>query len=132
MGAIDVQSVIDERIKNLRNGVVMTQDDLAAAAGVSTDLIRKLEQGRRHTASIGSLHRIAAALDVDLGEPAQPPWQPTATETKSGSHADHAARLAAQVGSQHASTDRFEHRWVPGRGKRADGTRKLPPVAGRA
>jgi transcriptional regulator with XRE-family HTH domain len=46
----------------------MTQDDLAAAAGVSTDLIRKLEQGRRHTASIGSLHRIAAALDVDLGE----------------------------------------------------------------
>ncbi len=60
--------VIGERIKRLRNGVLMTQDDLAAAAGVSTDLIRKLEQGRRHTASIGSLHRIAAALDVDLGE----------------------------------------------------------------
>ncbi|MGH3996175.1 MAG: helix-turn-helix domain-containing protein [Pseudonocardiaceae bacterium] len=48
--------------------MLMTQDDLAAAAGVSTDLIRKLEQGSRHTASIGSLHRIAAALDVDLGE----------------------------------------------------------------
>ncbi|MGH3974710.1 MAG: helix-turn-helix domain-containing protein, partial [Pseudonocardiaceae bacterium] len=47
---------------------LMTQDDLAAAAGVSTDLIRKLEQGRRHTASIASLHSIAAALDVDLGE----------------------------------------------------------------
>jgi transcriptional regulator with XRE-family HTH domain len=46
----------------------MTQDDLAAAADVSADLIRKLEQGQRHTASIGSLHRIAAALDVDLGE----------------------------------------------------------------
>jgi predicted transcriptional regulator len=27
---------------------VMTQDDLAAAAEVSTDLIRKLEQGRQH------------------------------------------------------------------------------------
>jgi transcriptional regulator with XRE-family HTH domain len=46
----------------------MTQDDLAGAAAVSTDVIRKLEQGRRHTASIRSLHRIAAALDVDLGE----------------------------------------------------------------
>ncbi len=59
---------VGERIKRLRRGVLMTQDDVAAAAGVSTDLIRKLEQGRRHTASIGSLHRIAAALDVDLGE----------------------------------------------------------------
>lgn len=59
---------VGERIKRLRRGVLLTQDDLAAAAGVSTDLIRKLEQGRRHTASIGSLHRIAAALDVDLGE----------------------------------------------------------------
>ncbi len=58
---------IGERIKRLRHGL-MTQDDLAAAAGVSTDLIRKLEQGRRQTASITSLHRIAAALDVDLGE----------------------------------------------------------------
>jgi len=68
MGDIRMQSTIGERIKRLRNGVLMTQDDLAAAAGVSTDLIRKLEQGRRHTASIGRLHRIAAALDVDLGE----------------------------------------------------------------
>jgi transcriptional regulator with XRE-family HTH domain len=59
---------IGERIKRLRHDALMTQDDLAAAAGVSTDLIRKLEQGRRLTASIGSLHRIAAALDVDLGE----------------------------------------------------------------
>lgn len=70
MGVDDLpmESTIGERIRRLRNDVVMTQDDLAAAAGVSTDLIRKLEQGRRHTASIGSLHRIAAALDVDLGE----------------------------------------------------------------
>jgi transcriptional regulator with XRE-family HTH domain len=68
MDDIRTESTIGERIKQLRNGVLMTQDDLAAAAGVSTDLIRKLEQGRRHTASIGSLHRIAAALDVDLGE----------------------------------------------------------------
>lgn len=67
MGDVGTQSTIGEQIRRLRNDVLMTQDDLAAAAGVSTDLIRKLEQGRRHTASIGSLHRIAAALDVDLG-----------------------------------------------------------------
>lgn len=59
--------MIGERIRALRNGW-RTQDGLAAAAGVSTDLIRKLEQGRRHTASIPSLHRIARALDVDLGD----------------------------------------------------------------
>jgi transcriptional regulator with XRE-family HTH domain len=58
------ESTIGERLKRLRAGALMTQDDLAAAAGVSTDLIRKLEQGRRHTASIGSLHRIAAAAAV--------------------------------------------------------------------
>ncbi len=68
MDDIRIESTIGERIRRLRHGAGMTQDDLAAAAGVSTDLIRKLEQGRRHTASIGSLHRIAAALDVDLGE----------------------------------------------------------------
>ena len=65
---IRVESTIGERIRRLRHGAGMTQDDLAAAAGVSTDLIRKLEQGQRHTCSIGSLHRITVALDVDLGE----------------------------------------------------------------
>jgi transcriptional regulator with XRE-family HTH domain len=68
MDDIRTESTIGERIKRLRNCVLMTQDDLAAAAGVSTDLIRKLEQGRRHTASIVSLYRIARALDVDVGE----------------------------------------------------------------
>ncbi|MGH3996132.1 MAG: helix-turn-helix domain-containing protein, partial [Pseudonocardiaceae bacterium] len=63
-----IESTIGERIKRFRIAALMTQDDLAAAAGVSTDLIRKLEQGRRHAASITSLHRIARASDVDLGE----------------------------------------------------------------
>ncbi|HEU5474232.1 MAG TPA: helix-turn-helix transcriptional regulator [Actinophytocola sp.] len=58
-------TTIGERIRELRAGW-MTQADLAAAADVSLSLIRKLEQGQRHTASIGSLHRIARALDVDL------------------------------------------------------------------
>lgn len=54
-------------IRQLR-GNQLTQVELAERAGVSVDLIRKLEQERRHTASITSLHRIARALDVDIAE----------------------------------------------------------------
>jgi transcriptional regulator with XRE-family HTH domain len=56
-------STIGHRIRELRGG--MTQNDLATRAGVSVDVIQKLEQGRRHTLSIPSLHKIARALDVD-------------------------------------------------------------------
>jgi transcriptional regulator with XRE-family HTH domain len=45
----------------------MTQRELADAAGVSLSLVRSLEQEQRHTASIGSLHKLARALDVDTG-----------------------------------------------------------------
>jgi len=71
--------MIGERIRALRTSSTYTQDDLAAAAEVSVDVIRKLEQGRRHTASIGTLQRIARALDVDVAEllgpsrPTRPP-----------------------------------------------------------
>lgn len=58
---------IGQRIAQLR-GTRMTQTALAGAAGVSVDLIRKLEQGRRHTVGIGNLQRIARALDVDAGD----------------------------------------------------------------
>jgi transcriptional regulator with XRE-family HTH domain len=51
------------RIRQLR-GRLLSQRELADKAQVSVELIRKLEQGRRHTASIGSLQRIARALDV--------------------------------------------------------------------
>jgi transcriptional regulator with XRE-family HTH domain len=60
------EPTIGERIRELRRGI-FTQTDLAAAADVSVEVIRKLEQGRRHTASIGTLQRIARALDVDIG-----------------------------------------------------------------
>jgi len=63
--AMMVKSMIGERIRVLRRDVY-TQNDLAAVADVSVDVIRKLEQGRRHTASIGTLQRIARALGVEL------------------------------------------------------------------
>lgn len=53
------------RIKKLR-GNLFTQQELADRAGVSVDLVRKLEQGARHTARVDSLQRIARAFDVPL------------------------------------------------------------------
>ncbi|MGH3923904.1 MAG: helix-turn-helix domain-containing protein, partial [Pseudonocardiaceae bacterium] len=60
------EPMIGERIRELRKIVGLTQNDLAAAADTSVDVIRKLEQGRRHTASIATLARLASALGVDL------------------------------------------------------------------
>ena len=55
------------RIRKLRGEpTLITQRELADAAGISVDVIRKLEQGSRHTTSIATLHRIARALGVDI------------------------------------------------------------------
>lgn len=64
---MDDRTDLGARIKQLR-GKLLSQRELADRAGISVDLIRKLEQGRRHTASIGSLQRIAQALDVNTAE----------------------------------------------------------------
>ncbi|SFQ25548.1 Transcriptional regulator, contains XRE-family HTH domain [Amycolatopsis arida] len=73
---MDDRTNLGARIRQLR-GKLMTQQQLADAAQVDVSLIRKLEQGLRHTASIGSLQRIARALDVTvadlLGKPAALP-----------------------------------------------------------
>ncbi|MFB6718684.1 helix-turn-helix domain-containing protein [Kribbella sp. NPDC056345] len=58
---------IGTRIRELR-GKVLTQKQLADSAGVSVDLIRKLEQGSRQTTTIASLQKLARALDVEVGE----------------------------------------------------------------
>lgn len=36
------ETTIGERIRRLRKGALMTQDDLAAAAEVSTDLVERI------------------------------------------------------------------------------------------
>jgi transcriptional regulator with XRE-family HTH domain len=61
-------SEIGQRIYELRVERVprLTQRELAERAGLSVDLIQKLEQGRKATAKITSLTAIAVALDVDL------------------------------------------------------------------
>ena len=57
---------IGENIARLRTVSGLTQEDLAERAEVSVELIRKLEQGIRKAALVGSLYRVANGLDVPL------------------------------------------------------------------
>ncbi|MFJ9982581.1 helix-turn-helix domain-containing protein [Streptomyces globisporus] len=57
---------IGDRIRALREFRDITQDQLAQRSGVSVDTIRKLEQGVRESARIGTLRSLARALDVQL------------------------------------------------------------------
>ncbi|HEY9418359.1 MAG TPA: helix-turn-helix transcriptional regulator [Pseudonocardia sp.] len=62
-----MDSTIGDRIRRFR-GNALTQKQLAEQAGVSLDLIKKLERNKRTNASIASLQMIARALDVDIAD----------------------------------------------------------------
>jgi transcriptional regulator with XRE-family HTH domain len=74
---------IGERIRQLRKqySPQVTQRELAGRAGISVDVIRKLEQGAKRTALVGTLQKIARALDVEvavlLGRPQRLPAETT-------------------------------------------------------
>jgi len=55
---------IGGRLARLRRRRGLTQEDLAARAEVSVELVRKLEQGRRRSVRLGTSHGLARALDV--------------------------------------------------------------------
>ncbi|GAB3159345.1 hypothetical protein GCM10027059_05440 [Myceligenerans halotolerans] len=59
---------LGEKIRAARTQRHMTQNDLAGRAGVSLDLISKLEQGQRNSARLDSLAKIAGALDTNAAE----------------------------------------------------------------
>lgn len=57
---------IGARLRAARGSRGLTQEELAEAAGLSRDLIAKLEQGQRKSARVTSLVKLANALDVEL------------------------------------------------------------------
>jgi len=59
---------IGERLHRLRSERGITQEALAALAGLSVDLVKKLEQGRRQAARPTTLAALANALDVPMSE----------------------------------------------------------------
>jgi transcriptional regulator with XRE-family HTH domain len=59
---------IGERLQRLRSERGLTQEALAALAGLSVDVVKKLEQGRRQAARLTTLATLADALDVPVSE----------------------------------------------------------------
>jgi transcriptional regulator with XRE-family HTH domain len=59
---------IGEQLRERRDERGLTQEALAERAGVSVDLIKKLEQGRRESARLTTLVALADALDVPLSQ----------------------------------------------------------------
>lgn len=57
---------LGERIARLRRVAGLSQEQAAEQAGISVDVIRKLEQGRKTSARLPTLHAIARGLGVEL------------------------------------------------------------------
>jgi transcriptional regulator with XRE-family HTH domain len=49
-------------VRRLRRLASLTQEELAGRSGVSVDVIRQLEQGRKHSARLPTLHALANGL----------------------------------------------------------------------
>ena len=64
---------LGDRLARLRRLADMTQEGLAERSGISADVIRKLEQHRKHSVRLPTLHKLAAGLGVEvtglLGDP---------------------------------------------------------------
>ncbi|MFI5984367.1 helix-turn-helix domain-containing protein [Streptomyces sp. NPDC051555] len=57
---------LGDRMARLRRLADLTQEGLAERSGVSVDVIRKLEQRRKHSARLPTLHSLAKGLGVEL------------------------------------------------------------------
>lgn len=64
---------LGDRLARLRRLTDLTQESLAERSGVSIDVIRKLEQHRKDSVRLPTLHKLAAGLGVEvtglLGDP---------------------------------------------------------------
>ncbi len=69
-GEIDTEAwlrALGKRVRLLRHTREMTQDELAAAAGISRSFVSLIEHGA-HGVDVVRLLRLAAALDVPLSD----------------------------------------------------------------
>lgn len=57
---------LGDRVGRLRRLAGLTQEGLAERSGVSVDVVRKLEQHRKHSARLPTLHSLARGLGVEL------------------------------------------------------------------
>jgi transcriptional regulator with XRE-family HTH domain len=57
---------LGDRLARLRRLAGLTQEQVAEKSGVSVDVVRKLEQHRKHSARLPTLHALAKGLGVEL------------------------------------------------------------------
>lgn len=57
---------LGDRLAQLRRLSGLTQEQVADRAGISVDVVRKLEQHRKHAARLPTLHALARGLGVEL------------------------------------------------------------------
>ncbi|MEV8479092.1 helix-turn-helix transcriptional regulator [Streptomyces sp. NPDC051173] len=57
---------LGDRLGRLRRLAGLTQEGLAERSGVSVDVVRKLEQKRKHSARLPTLHALSRGLGVEL------------------------------------------------------------------
>lgn len=57
---------LGDRVARLRRLADLTQEGLAERSGVSVDVIRKLEQRRKHSARLPTLHALSKGLGAEL------------------------------------------------------------------
>ncbi|MFJ6214507.1 helix-turn-helix domain-containing protein [Streptomyces sp. NPDC092296] len=57
---------LGDRVCRLRRAARLTQEELADRSGISVDVVRKLEQKRKHSARLPTLHALAKGLGVEL------------------------------------------------------------------
>ncbi|HEX3780267.1 MAG TPA: helix-turn-helix transcriptional regulator [Pseudonocardiaceae bacterium] len=74
--ALPGEPAVGECLVRLRHEAGLTQQELADLAGLSRDLVRKLEQGLRATASVTSLLALARALKVPASALLEPSASP--------------------------------------------------------
>ncbi len=65
---LTVVATTGEKLKRLRRGRGMTQEELAEASGVAQSTIAQIENGRRKEPRPGTLKKLAEPLGVDTAE----------------------------------------------------------------
>ncbi|MBB5156116.1 helix-turn-helix domain-containing protein [Saccharopolyspora phatthalungensis] len=99
---------LGDRIRQLR-GDLYTQRALADRAQISVEVVRNLEQGKRNTASVATLHKLARALDVTLAELLVPATIPEHDQDESVTALRHAVSLATTPKDKPLTIEEAKH-----------------------
>jgi transcriptional regulator with XRE-family HTH domain len=93
---------LGERLAVLRREAGLTQEGLAERAGVSSEVVRKLEQRRKHGARLSTLRALAGGLGVDVAalvSDAPPPASDQSLSAVVQASAADAARITTLTGN---------------------------------